>query len=405
VQSSAVESAVQTPAGFSTAPSASQVGSITAAFIEPSGTVAPSSFTANVCTDSTMTSGCITVPNYTSNSQISGLTAGSSYYVTITAVSSTSGYASATTAVSSATMATVQLVAPTGLSANYGTAAGTITLALTAPVGAPSGQTYTATACTDSAMTLGCISDLNYVAGANLIGLAYTPGSPGTQYYIDVTANPSSGYLVSPTSSQVSQADTSQLLAPTAVSVGYGTSAGSILVNFTPPTTIAAGQAYTLEACTNTQMNKGCVTDTNFASGSNETLPFTQGQVGNTYYVEVLSNASAAYAASAYSTQASHAQMSQIGTPTITRVQTGSAKGDIVVTFSENGTRPTSYTAVACPNNGMTGTACVTKTGYTSGSQFTGLVSGTAYWVQITAIGPAGYLDSTTTVTGPVNAR
>jgi type II secretory pathway pseudopilin PulG len=399
VQSSAVESAVKTPTGFSAVPSASQVGSITAAFTEPTGGTAPSSFTATVCTNSAMTAGCITVPNYTSNSQISGLTPGSSYYVTITAVSSASGYASATTAVSPATTATAQLVTPTGLNANYGTAAGTITLSFTPSVVVAPGQTYTVEACTDSGMTAGCVTNANYVAGSNLTGLAYAVGSPGTNYYVTVTANASSGYLVSPTSSPVSQVDTSQLAAPTAVTVGYGTSAGSILVAFTPPTTVAAGQSYTLEACTNSQMKANCITDPNFTSGSNETnLSFTQGSAGTTYYVEVSANASAAYVASSYSAQASHAETSQIGTPGTPKVSTGTAKGDIVATFTTpTGITPSSYTAMACTNAGMSN-GCISQTNYTSGAQFTNLNSGTAYWVEITALGPTGYVSSTSKV-------
>jgi hypothetical protein len=406
VQSSPVESAVKTPTGLTAQPSASQVGSIVANFIEPTGGVAPSSFTANVCTNAGMTTGCLTVANYTSNSQISGLTPGSSYYVTITAVSSTTGYTSATTTVSGATLATVQLVAPTGLTATYGTAFETISVSFAPPVTVASGQTYTAEACTNAAMSANCVTNSNFTSGSNLSGLSATVGSPGTTYFVEVTANPSSGYLVSPTSSQVSQADTSQLAPPTGISAGYGTTDGSIQVLFTPPTTIAAGQTYTLEACTNAQMRNGCVTNTNYTSGSNEALTApTQGTVGTTYYVEVLANSSAAYVASSYSAQASHAQMSEVDTPAISRVQTGTGTGDISITFSEGGTTPTSYTALACNNTGMTGTSCVTKTGYTSGSQFTGLVSGTNYYVTITAIGPTGYLPSTSAVSGAVRAK
>jgi hypothetical protein len=332
-----------------------------------------------------MTAGCITVPNYTSNSQISGLTPGSNYYVTITAVSTTSGYASATTGVSPATLATVQLVAPTGLSANYGTAAGTITLSFTPPVTAAPGQTYTAMACTDSGMTQGCVTNANYVAGSNLSGLAATVGSPGTNYFVTVTANPSSGYLVSPV----------QLAAPTAVAVGYGTTAGSISVTFTPPTTVAAGQTFTLKACTNPGMSAGCVTNANFTSGSSVTnLPFTAGTVGTTYYVQLTSTASAGYVASAASTAVNHAEMSQIGQPSTPMVSTGNATGNIVATFNTPGTAPSSYSAMACTDPQMS-LGCVTKAGYTSGAQFNGLVSGTAYYVQITAIAPAGYVNNT----------
>lgn len=504
VKSPAVESAVKTPTGFSTAPSASQAGAITAAFSEPSGGVGPTSFTATVCTNSAMTNGCITVTNYTSGSQLTGLTPGSSYYVTITAVSTTAGYASATTAVSSATMATVQLGAPTGVSATYGTQAGSISVLFTPPAMAAAGQTYTATACTNSAMTSGCVTNTGYTEGANLSGLKYTVGSAGTTYYVEVTANPSSGYLVSPPSSQVSQADTSQLAAPTGVIaaygssagsislsftppgtvvagqtytatactnsamnsgcvsnanftsgtnlsglaytvgsagtkyyievvanasaafvasspstqvtqadtsqlaaptgviVGYGTSAGSISVSFTPPGTVAAGQTYTMNACTNTGMSKDCVTNSNFTSGSSVTgLPYTQGSVGTTYYVEVTANASAAYVASAPSNQANNPETSQVDAPGIPTPSTSTARGSrgaIVVTFASSpGVTPSSYTATACLTSAMN-TGCVTTTNYTSGAQFTGLVSGTSYYVEVTAIGPTGYVNSAPSV-------
>ncbi len=501
VKSPAVESAVKTPTGFSAAPSASQMGTISVTFSEPTGGVAPSSYTATACTNAAMTIGCVTVPASPPGSQITGLTPGVSYYVTITAVSTTTGYASATTAVSSATLATVQLLAPANVSATYGTQAGSISVTFTAPVGAPVGQTYTVIACTNSAMTNpGCVTNSSYTEGANLAGLSYTIGSVGKTYYVEVTANPSSGYLVSPASSQVSQADTSQLLPPTGLSANYGASAGSINLSFTPPTTVAAGQTYTAIACTNTQMNSGCVTNTNFSSGSDFTglpytkgsagtkyyvevianssaafvassasgqvsqvetsqllaptaiavnygtsagsitvsftppntvavgqtytmeacldtgmsvgcvtntnftsggtvanLPYTQGTAGSKYYVEVTSNASAAYVASAPSAQVSHAETSQVNAPGTPTSSTGTTRGSIVVTFAASGgITPSSYTALACVNSNMTG--CAAAQTITSGGQYTGLNSGTTYYVEVTAIGPTGYTNSAPTV-------
>ncbi|MGB8178612.1 MAG: hypothetical protein WCF63_00405, partial [Acidimicrobiales bacterium] len=68
-------------------------------------------------------------------------------------------------------------------------------------------------------------------------------------------------------------------------------------------------------------------------------------------------------------------------------------------------TAPSSYTAVACTNTQMSN-GCVTDTGYVSGTQFTGLVSGTNYYVQITANGPAGYVSNTSnTSRNPGRAR
>ncbi|MGA7833854.1 MAG: hypothetical protein WCA31_01450 [Acidimicrobiales bacterium] len=394
------ESAVKTPTGFSTAPSASQAGSITAAFSEPTGGVGPTSFTATACTNAAMTNGCITVANYTSGSQLSGLTPGSSYYVTITAVSTTVGYASATTAVSSATIATVQLMAPTGVSATYGTQAGSISVLFTPPVPAATGQTYTATACTNVTMMTGCVTNTSYTEGANLTGLKYTVGSAGTTYYVEVTANPSSGFLVSAASSQVSQADTSQLAAPTGVTLGYGATAGSISVSFTPPGTVAAGQTYSVTACTNTNMNAGCVTNSNFTSGSSVTgLPFPKGSVGTTYYVEVTANSSAAYVASSPSAQASHAETSQLDAPTVT-LNYGATAGSILVSFTPQGTVAggQTYTMTACTNTNMNA-GCVTNSNFTSGSSLTGLPYtqgsvGTTYYVEVTSNSSAAYVAS-----------
>ena len=70
-----------------------------------------------------MTTGCVTKTSYTSGAQLTGLTAGTNYYVTITAVPP-AGYVSATTAASAATLATVQLTAPTAVTLNYGTVGG-----------------------------------------------------------------------------------------------------------------------------------------------------------------------------------------------------------------------------------------------------------------------------------------
>ena len=401
VKSPAVESAVKTPTGFSTAPSASQAGSITAAFSEPTGGVGPSSFTATVCTNAAMTSGCITVTNYTSGSQLSGLTAGSSYYVTITAVSTTAGYASATTAVSSATMATVQLTTPAGVSATYGTQAGSISVLFTPPNPAATGQTYTVTACTNVTMTSGCVTNASYTEGANLTGLKYTVGSAGTTYFVVVTANPSSGYLVSPVSSQVSQADTSQLAAPTGLSAGYGTQVGSITVSFTPPGTVAAGQTYTATACTNTGMSNGCITNTNFTSGTNLSgLNYNVGSAGTKYYIEITANASAAYVASATSAQVNQVDTSQLAAPTAVAVNYGASAGSITVSFTPPGTVAggQTYTMTACTDTGMS-MGCVTNTNFTSGSSVTNLpftkgAAGTKYYVQVVANASAAYVAS-----------
>ena len=66
-----------------------------------------------------------------------------------------------------------------------------------------------------------------------------------------VTANASTGYLVSPASSVAGPtAATVQLNAPTGVSLAYGTTAGSLTVTFTASSNPAPGQTYSAKACT-----------------------------------------------------------------------------------------------------------------------------------------------------------
>jgi len=86
---------------------------------------------------------------------------------------------------------------------------------------------------------------------------------------------------------------TTQLSAPSGVSVGYGTVAGSVNVSFTSPGNAAPGQAYTVTACTNASMTTGCVSNTSFTSGANLSgLAYTQGSAGTSYYVTVTASAS-----------------------------------------------------------------------------------------------------------------
>jgi hypothetical protein len=250
-------------------------------------------------------------------------------------------------------------------------------------------------------MSAGCVTNTNFTSGSSVTGLPFPKGSVGTTYYVEVTANSAAAYVASSPSTQVSHAETSQLNAPTGVTLGYGATAGSISVSFTPPGTVAAGQTYTMIACTNAGMSAGCVTNTNFTSGSSVTgLPYTQGSVGTTYYVEVTANSSAAFVASTPSTQVSHAETSQVAAPGIPVPSTSTrfGHGAIVVTFANStGVAPNSYTATACLTQSMN-TGCVTHSNYTSGAQFAGLTSGTSYWVEVTAIGPTGYVDSAASV-------
>jgi len=78
-------------------------GSLKVTFTAPTGTAPVSSYTVEVCTNKTMTTGCVTVTNYTSGAQITavqGIVSGQRYFGEVTAI--TVGYLSATSAVSPA---------------------------------------------------------------------------------------------------------------------------------------------------------------------------------------------------------------------------------------------------------------------------------------------------------------
>jgi hypothetical protein len=87
--------------------------------------------------------------------------------------------------------------------------------------------------------------------------------------------------------------------------------------------------------------------------------------------------------------------MSQVNPPTGVTAVTGTGTGRITVSFfASAGTAPTSYTATACTNAAMT-TGCVAVASFATGGAVAGLTHLTLYFVTVTAIGPAGYLNAT----------
>ena len=401
----AATSQLNPPTNVTTSSSATTAGAITATFTASSG-AAPASYTAIVCTDAGMTQNCITGTNYSSGAQLTGLTAGTNYYATITAVPSSAAYTSATSSTAGPALATTQLTAPTGVSLAYGTVAGSILVTFTGSSNAGGGQTYTAKACTNAGMTTGCVTNANYASGTNLTGLAFTAGSAGTNYYVTITANASVGYMVSAATAAVGpQADTSQLSAPTSLSTASSaTTAGAITANFTASTGTAPA-SYTATICTNAAMTAGCTTQANFTSGTQ----ITGLTPGTGYYVTITANpSSSAYASSTTAAQGPTLATTQLTTPTGVSLAYGTVAGSILVTFtgSSNAGGGQTYTAKACTNAGMT-TGCVTNANYASGTNLTGLAftagsAGTNYYVTITANASVGYMVSAATaVAGP----
>ena len=187
-----------------------------------------------------MTQNCVTQAPYTSGDQFTGLTAGTSYYVTITTVAPT-GFINASATSSSATLATSQLTAPSTVTLAYGSAAGSIKVTFAGSSNAPAGQTYSALACTDSGMSKNCVSAPSVTSGGQITGLSYSAGAAGTSYYVTVTANASAGFLASsPSAVSGAHADTSVLNAPTNLTVASSTTTvGAITASFTASSGVA----------------------------------------------------------------------------------------------------------------------------------------------------------------------
>jgi trimeric autotransporter adhesin len=377
-------------------------GSLTVSFTAPSNAPVGQTYTALACTNSAMTTGCVGPAPVTSGGQITGLawvqgSAGTPYYVTITAQAST-GYLFSTSNDVGPQNATSQVNAPTNVAATASaTATGALTVTFTASTGtAPS--SYSATACTNAGMTSGCVGPSAITSGGQITGL-----TPGTGYYVEVTANPPAGY-VSATSTAVGPTITTvQLSVPSGVTLAYGPTSGTITVNFAAPTNAPGGQTYTALACTNAGMTTACVGPEAITSGGQITgLAATQGSAGTAYYVTITAVASPGYLASTSTEVGPQGATSQVNAPTVvTTASSTTTAGAITATFTAStGVAPSSYSATACTNVGMT-TGCVTQNGYTSGSQFTGLVAGTSYYVTITANPPTGFVSATSTEGGP----
>ncbi len=382
-------------------------GSIAVSFTSPTNAPAGQTYTAKACTNLGMSTSCVTVNSFTSGAQITGLTytqgsAGTAYYVTVTANAST-GYLAATSSVAGPQNATSQLNAPGSVAVTpSATTAGAVVVTFSASTGTAPGS-YTAIACTNTNMTTGCVTVTNFASANQISGLV-----AGTKYYVTVTAvTPSTAY-VSATSAYVGPtAATIQLNAPTGLTLGAGTTAGSITVTFTGSTNAAVGQTYTATACTNSGMSAGCVSVNPFTSGGQIT-GLTQ---GTPYYVTVTANASSGYLAATSAVAGPTSPTVQLTAPTGVTLSYGTTAGSIGVSFTAptNAASGQTYSATACTNLGMT-TGCVTVNPFTSGGQITGLAytqgsAGTAYYVTVTANASTGYLVSpASSVAGPQNA-
>ena len=240
-------------------------GAIRVAYSGSSNAPGGQVYLAEACTNSSMTTGCVTRSAFASGSTITGLAPGTEFFVTVTA-KGTPGYLTATSAVAGPARATVQLARPGVPVLGFGTRAGSISARFIPSTNAPKSTTYSAKVCANAAMTAHCVLIARVVPGSQLSGLAYRAGSPGARFFVVLRANGSAGFLASANSAESGHADTSALRAPI-ISAASSPSPGKIRV------VISRGSgrspvSYTVLACTDASMTRHCVRAAKFTNGA-----------------------------------------------------------------------------------------------------------------------------------------
>lgn len=381
---------LNTPNVTSVTVPASTIGGLTIAYSDSTNEPSGQTYTARACTDASMSIHCTLYTSYKSGTNILGLIPGTTYYVTVTADAST-GYIFATSSTSSAvssgssTIPTVTSVVPSA------STAGSVVVTFAGLTTPPTGQTYTATACTDSAMSRNCVNETLFTSGSIIEGL-----DPASRYYVTVTANVN-GSSPATTSIVASPAAlaTSQLAAPNTVAATSSLSAAGVIdVSFNSSSNAPSNQLYKAEACTNNAMSSGCVTVNSFTTGSQ----ISGLTAGTSYYVTITANASSGYLVSTSSVTTGVKATITLTAPSISSTSSGST-GTASISFvgSSNAPSGQTYAANVCTSSTMT-SGCSTVNPYASGANITGLTSGATYYVMISANRSSGYLAATSTV-------
>ncbi len=266
-------------------PSTSAQGVLLATFTAPKGAPSGEAYGVRACVKGAKHLTCVTRASFHSGGAISGLVAGSRYYVVVTAVTDGTYFASASNLAGPA-VATLALTAPVITSVGPSTTrAGAVTVKFSRPASAPKSQRYTAKACRNTAMTSGCVSHAGYTTGAPLAGLVW-----GGSYFVTVSAVASSGYLAATSKASTRVQATVQLDAPKITATSYAS--GALEIDYARSGNATTSQAYTATACRNKAMTSDCVVHQDYRSGK----PFS-GLKDVSYYVEVTAVASSGYLA------------------------------------------------------------------------------------------------------------
>ena len=180
---------LKAPVVSSTTPSTAKAGAVVVRFARPSNAPSTQRYAATACRNVAMTTGCVTKSGYASGAQLTGLVARDAYFVRVTALAA-SGYLAARSNVSLRVVATTQLAAPKVTRTAW--SASSLVITYNRSANAATGQAYTAAACTNKAMTTGCVVHQSYRSGSPFSGVK------AQGYYVRVTAIASSGFLAAP---------------------------------------------------------------------------------------------------------------------------------------------------------------------------------------------------------------
>jgi len=293
------------------------------------------------------------------------------------------------------------------------TTANAIDLSWTAVAGATSygyRAETTATGIT-TASTVKNFGNTNLTATITTTGSA-TNLTAGTSYVISVlgmssinSTNCTTAAGTAPVSATVNVAASTQLNAPTAVTVAGGATAASINVSWTASSNAAAGQKYSVKVYS----NSGLTTQVGSTlTGQTSPVSITTGlTAGTAYWVTVTAEASTGYIASAASTAGTGTATTQLNAPTAVAATPTTTSGSMSVswTASSNAIAGQTYSVKVYSDAGLTTQVGATSTGKTSPFVVTGLTLGTAYWYTVTAEASTGYLASAASTAGTATTQ